>query len=109
MSDSLWIDDSYTATANIDAVKGLHGAITVVYRPALNAARRAHQRASMTGSDEYAKADVDLILKHVVTLNGEAIALLKDKLPRMKPVVLGQLIDLILGYAPADEEADVKN
>lgn len=109
MSDDLFIPDGYTLSKKIDAVPGLHPAVSVVYRPALNAARRAHQRAAVTGADDYAKADIDLILKHVVTLNGQSIATLKDKLAKMRPAVLGQLLDLILGYTPADEEADLKN
>ena len=43
---------------------------------------------------EYARADVDLIVKHVKTLNGEPILAIKDKLTSLKPVVLGQLLDL---------------
>lgn len=109
MLDDLFVQDGFTLHRTIEAVPGLHGKITVVYRPALNLARRAHQRAAVTGPEEYARADIDLIVKHVQTINGENVAAIKDKLPKLKPAVLGQLIDLVLGYSPADEENDVGN
>lgn len=109
MSDDLWISDGYSLQKTLEAIPGLHSKITVVYRPALNLARREHQRASLASAAEYARADIDLILKHVKTINGEPVVTMRDRLPTMKPAILGQLIDLILGYSPADEESDLKN
>lgn len=108
----LYIADGYTCSKTIAAVPGLHGEARVVYRPALNPARREHQRAAMLSAEAYAKADVDLIHKHVISISGETIQgnpAAKDKLTQLKPALFVKLIDLVLSYEPADEESDAKN
>lgn len=108
MSDSLFIDDGYTATKVIEAVPGLHPAATVVYRPALHARKRAWQHAATVSPEAQAKADVDIVFEHVATINGEKLP--KDRLPKLRPALFAKVLDLVLGYAGSDEEkADLGN
>lgn len=108
MSD-LFIEDGYTATRTIPAVPGLHPDLTVHFRPALDKERAAYRLKGQ--SSDPAVIDnhtTDLIVKFVVSLNGEEF---KDKgrVAKLKPVIRGYLVDLILGYLPADEANDAKN
>lgn len=108
MSD-LYVDDGYTATRTIPAVPGLHPDLTVMFRQALDKERNAWRLKSQ--SSDPAVIDnhtTDLIVKFTVSLNGEE---LKDKakVAKLKPAIRGYLVDLILGYLPADEASDAKN
>lgn len=112
MSDC-YIDDGYTCTKTIPAAPGFHGELTVVYRPALYADRRAYvaKFAAAQGdpkrAEQIARDEFDAVAKHVASLNGEPVT--KDKAARLKPVILDHLVNLIFSYAPADESADAKN
>lgn len=106
--DDIFITDGYTATRTIDAVPGLHPALRVVYRPALAPVRLGY-RVLAEGRDPeaIAKRENELIAKYVLTINGASVP--AEKAATLKPSVRSYLLDLVLGYAAADEEADLKN
>jgi hypothetical protein len=104
----LFIDDGYTQSRTIPAVPGLHPDLTVMYRPALDKERAAYRLKSQ--SSDPAVIDnhtTDLIVKFIVSVNGEEM---KDKprVAKLKPAIRAYLVDLVLGYLPADEIADAK-
>lgn len=109
MSDSLYVEDGYTATRTLPAVPGLHPELAIMFRPALDKERNAHRLKSQSADpaviDNYT---TDLIIRHVVSLNGEEV---KDKarVAKLKPTIRSYMVDLVLGYLPADEAADAKN
>jgi hypothetical protein len=106
MSETLYIEDGYSASKKIEAIPGLHPEVKVLYRPALQAEVKKWQ--TIVGNPEQqTKADFDLIQKHVVSLNGNPIP--KEKVHKLNPSIIRQLIDLICSYSPADEEQDAKN
>lgn len=111
----LYIDDGYTLTKTLDAEAGYHAELSVVYRPALYAERRAYQ-ARFAGvqasgdpkkAESLAVAETDAVAKYVVTLNGDSLS--KEKAAKLHPIVVTKLVDLIFSYLPADEAGDAKN
>ena len=101
-------DDGYTCRKQIAAVPGLHPRAEVEYRPALAAERNAYfVRRQGAAVERQTIIDCELIGKHVLRVNGEALP--KDKLERLNPALFSQFIDLVLSYSPADEVADAKN
>jgi hypothetical protein len=107
--DSIEINDGYTETKTVPAVPGLHPELKFTYRPALSRERVAYRNKLAVGDPEAVeKHETDLIVKYAVALNGEPVKD-KERVGRWKPHVRGIVIDLILGYAPADEGADAKN
>lgn len=108
MNEDLFIDDGYTATKTIPAQPGLHSEIVVSYRPALAVERMRHRAALSTGdADTAIRSENKLLTNYVVSLNGQPLP--ASKVEKMKPQVRGLLLDLVLGYAAADEAADAKN
>ncbi len=105
---NLFIDDGYTATKTIEAVPGLHPAASIVYRPALHSRKRLWQHAAGSSAEAQAKADVEVIAEHVVSINGQPLP--KEKVGKLWPALTAKILDLVLGYAGSDEEAaDAKN
>lgn len=105
---SLFIDDGYTIRKHIAAIPGLHPDLDIEVRPALHQEKRKWQLYANAG-EQRAKADLDLIEKHLVSLNGETILEVKPKLFKLRSCVIEYVLDLILSYLPADEFNDLKN
>ncbi len=100
--DPLFIDDGYTKQHTIAGVEGLHPAVAVVYRPALDRERRAYDAKIATRDpDQVERYESDLIARQVVELNGKPAAEWKAKLNRLHPAVRATLINLVLSYTPA--------
>lgn len=105
---SLFIDDGYTRTRHLDAIPGLYPAVVVVYRPALALKRNEHQLAATQGSAEkVTNLESELLARHVITLNEERLT--REQAARLVPDLRNKMLNLVLGYMPADEEADAKN
>lgn len=105
---ALFIEDGYTQTKTIPAVLGMHPILVIVYRPAIHRERIAlKMKFNTLDPAVYDNHEIDLIAKHLVSINGEEIP--KARLSRLKPTIRVHLIDLILGHDVADEVADVKN
>jgi len=102
MTDGLFIDDGYTVTKQLEADPGLHGAVTVVYRPALHARKIAWGKTRGGATDAVVRADADLLSERIVTLNGQPLP--KDKVANLRPALLSKLLDLVLSYSGSDEE-----
>lgn len=108
MSDGLFIDDGYTQTRTVPAVAGLHPDLTVVFRPALARERHAYrQRLAVPDPAVIDAHEADLITRHTVSVNGGPLD--RPKVDRLKPAVRAILVDLVLGYTPADEAKDAGN
>lgn len=108
MSDSLFIDDGYTAVKKLDAAPGLHPAVSVTYRPATGQARTELRFAASAGADRVFHLENQLLERQRVTLDGDPLT--AAKAAGLKPAVREKLLDLVLGYAGSDQEAaDVKN
>ncbi len=107
--DSLFIEDGYSATKVIEGVPGLYPELRVTYRPALSRERTAY-RAKLAGADveTVERHEIDLIVRHKVSVNGTEMKE-KEKLAKLRPAIRAHLLDLILGYTPADEAADAGN
>lgn len=109
---SIFIDDGYTLSKEIEAVPGIHPAMSVEYRPAL-AVKRA-ELGVVAGRGDAAKItefENELLAKHIVRYDAGDIGgeLKKADAGRMIPTLRNKLISLVLGYEPADEEADLGN
>ena len=105
----LYIEDGYTQSRTIPGVAGLHPDLIIVFRPALDKERNTYRLKNQ--SSDPAVIDnhtTDLLVKFVVSLNGEEMKD-KSKVAKLKPAIRGYLVDLVLGYLPADEAADAKN
>lgn len=108
MSD-LFIDDGRTVTDHVPAVPGLHPAVEIVYRPAL--ARERHVYMTKLGSqnpDVIEAYENDLIARHAISVNDVDMKD-KDRARRLHPTIRTQLIDLILSYTAAREQAELGN
>ena len=106
--ESLFIDDNYTQTRTIPAVSGLHPDLTIVFRPALSKERVAYQAKSRSLDPTVLDLhETTLIEKYLVSVNGKAFE--KAEIVKLKPTVRGYILDLVLGYVPADEATDAKN
>lgn len=102
MADELFIEDGFTRKHAIDAVPGLHPAVEVVFRPAVERERKKYDAALATRDVEKVEAfENDLIARHVQYINGNPPGWWKDKLPRLHPVVRATLLNLVLSYTPA--------
>ena len=72
MSDTLFIEDGQNLTKSIPARPGYHAAVEAVYRPALAKERHAYAAKAKAGDPVAIDAfETDLIVRHVVTLNGD--------------------------------------
>jgi len=100
---ALYIEDGFTLTKTLDAAPGIHPAVDVVYRPALDRARKAYFAATTNTRDldKIDAAEFDLLTKHVVALDGGAFPG-KDRFPRLHPAVRGRLLDLVLSLEAGD-------
>ena len=104
----LFIDDGYTVTSHVPAAAGLHPAAVVVYRPALHKERRQYAaKLDTRNPDAVSQYECDVLARHVVSLNGQPVP--RDRVGRVHPALFAKLVDLVFGYAPAEEEADAKN
>lgn len=108
------IDDGYALCTTIQESEGLHPALTVNFRPALADERFEHFAAK----DVTGKAQLDrvsrLIARYLeswdaVNRKGDAVPATAENIRRLHPALLSKLLDLVLGYAPAEEAADAKN
>lgn len=103
----LYIDDGYTNTRTVPATPGLLPELRIKYRQALARVRIEHRATLDTkDTDLITRRENELFKNYVVTVNEQP---LNKDLNRLKPALRAVLIDLILGYAGADEEADAKN
>lgn len=106
--DPLLIADGYTAVRTVPAAPGLYPELVVTYRPALARERHVY-RQKMAGPDPsvFEAGEVDLVARHLVSINGREYRD-KDKIAKMVPAVRLWVVNLILGYEPADETQDAK-
>lgn len=105
---SIFIADGYTGTRTIPAVPGMHPELRVVFRPALAVVRLQYRAVLSSGDHDAAiRRENELFAKHVLTING--VELPAGQLSQMKPKVRADLLNLILGYEPEQEEQDAKN
>lgn len=94
----IYIEDGFTVTKTIPARPGFHPGVKIVYRPAL--AKERHGYRAKLGADTIDAFENDLILRHAVSLNDEAIE--KGKVSRLHPEIKGELVNLILSVEPPD-------
>ena len=106
---SIFIVDGYTCTKKIEAVRGLHPEVVVVYRPAVAKARIELGMISSSGSvDRVFQFENELLANHVIAVGDTKLT--PTLAGQLVPALRGKLLDLVLGYAGSDEEeADVKN
>lgn len=105
---AIYIDDGSTVEQSLPGVPGLYPAVDVVYRPALGRKRLDYGKALAAGDPAKLDAfECGLLDDHVVTLNGDPVP--KGKAAKIVPTLRAKLLDLVLGYEPAKEAADLKN
>lgn len=104
---ALFIDDGYTRSKRLPARPGLHPAVDVVFRPALQAARIEYGTKARGEPKVVDAAEVAFLEKYLVSLNGEPVP--KDKLGRLHPLVRVDVLDLILSYTAAEAGDDEGN
>jgi hypothetical protein len=106
VTTDLFINENQTETRTIPAQPGLHPDLTLVYRPALGLERIAYRaKGASPDPNVLNQHEVDLVAKYAVSINGQELRD-KDRVARLKPVIRQYLVDLILGYAAADEGRD---
>lgn len=105
----IYLDDGYTAAKKLAARPGLHAAAEVEYRPGLSRKRLDYQKLLGPNTDaaRVEGFENELIEEHVVKLNGDPVP--KGRACRIVPELRRDLLNLILGYEPADEASDAKN
>lgn len=102
MNESLYIDDGYTLTHDIPRVPGLHPAVRVVYRPALDSERKKYDaKLAQRDPDALEKHECDLIARHVNEINDDAPGQFRAKLPKLHPTVRAVILNLVLSFTPA--------
>ena len=110
MADELFIEDGYTRTHTIAAVAGLHPRVQVLFRPALPRERLSYSaRLATRDADQIERYERETLARYILEIDGSPRAEWEPKLGRMQPTVRQQLIDVVLGYTPAEEAADAKN
>lgn len=111
------IEDGYSIDTVIPRVAGLHPAVKVRYRPALAEERHAWLMGADrdVGGKERVGRIVDMLTRHVEawdvkTKRGAEVSPKNTEMVRrLQPTLQAKLLDLVLGYTPAQEEADEKN
>lgn len=115
------INDGYTRNATIPAEAG-RPAVKIKYRPAIGPEFYAY-RDSQRGMDGEAvfKSMLELIKKHLVswdveiqsTKDGKTVSkaapITDEYLQHLPHQIVEKMIDLIFGYLPSQEDADLKN
>jgi hypothetical protein len=109
--------DGYTIECVIPRVPGLHPRIKLKFRPALADERHAWLMGTERDVDGKArnKRVTDILKRHleswdVRTRDGKEAGCRDDAtLAKLQPALQSKLLDLVLGYAPAQEEADAGN
>jgi hypothetical protein len=105
--DPLFIDDGFTRTHDIAAAPGLHPAVRVVFRPALERERKLYdQKLALRDPAELERHENDLICKYVVELNGKPPSEWRAKLDRLHPTVRAAVLNLVFSYTPAKQAED---
>jgi hypothetical protein len=100
--EGLYIDDGFTLTDHMAAAPGLHPAVTTVYRPALSKERLGHAaRIDAKDVEGLDKFEVELVTRHVKTINGSAPT--PDQVKRIHPLVRDRIVGLVLSYRAAEE------
>lgn len=109
LESDIFIPDGYTLTRTIPGVAGLHPDLVAMYRPALALARIAYRNKGQSNDPAVLDAhECELVAKYTVSLNGRDLRS-KEEISRLKPAIRQYLVDLILGYLPADEAKDAGN
>lgn len=102
-----FIPDGHTAVKTLAAAPGLHPEARVVYRPALARVRTEYHVLTAGGDvDRRTRFENDLIARQVVELGGQPVT--PDQAGRLVPALRVDLLNLVLGYQGADEEAGEK-
>ena len=112
--DSVFIEDGYSREVTIPEAPGLYPALSVRYRPALAAERYDYLRAQDVNGREQAARVARLLKRHLESWDarrrdGTAVEVSEEALARLQPQLLARLLDIVLGYAAAEETADAKN
>jgi hypothetical protein len=117
MAEVALLEDGYSIETTIPRLPGLHPAVKVRFRPALSEERfqwLMDSERDLNGksrSDRLAKLlaryieawDVKRATGQEVSCRDEAV------IKRVQPTLQAKLLDLVLGYTPAQEEDDAKN
>src|SRR5688572_2002083 len=112
------IDDGFSITTTIPRAPGLHPAVKLNYRPALHDERQQWLLDNERAIDGTARtnATVAIITKHVQSWDITAGPAKRPASPsdpatvkRLQPNLLDKILNLVLGYTPAQEAADEKN
>ena len=95
-----YIEDGYTEEANIEAVEGVHGELSLTFRPPLP--EKVAPIVNASGDDEkYLKLAIDVTAEHLTgwTLkmrNGEVVKISRDNVARIKSrVLLSKVIEAV--------------
>ena len=100
----LFIDDGFTLTKSIPAAPGIHPAVEVVFRPALDRKRHEYRQAFAGDPAKFDSWITELLGAQVVKVNGEPLP--KGSVAKLNPSLRRQFTDLILGFEPADVPVD---
>ena len=113
MADDWFILDGYEKSASIPAVPGLHPALRVRYRPALFDERLDHLSARDVDGREGTERIARMVVRHLESwdakVKGEVAPRTAEMVRKLQPALLERLLNLVLGYTPAEEAADAKN
>ena len=114
MADLCFIEDGYSRQATILAAPGLHPALSFRFRPALAAVRMDNMAARDLNGTEQALRTGKILEAHIESWDaklrdGSAAPIKAQQLTRLQPALFAKVLDVVLGYAPADEAADAKN
>lgn len=112
--DLCFIEDGYSRETTIPAVPGLHPALSVRFRPALAEVRFEYLRANDLNAKEQVARVAKVLKAHLESWDakkrdGGTADITEALLARLHPALLQRLLDLVLGYSPADQATDAKN
>jgi hypothetical protein len=107
-----FIPDGYTLNDAVPPEPGLHGGLSYSYRPALFDALLEYKQPD--GPAERFKVACEIVARQVVSWGGPE-PVKPESVARLHPLIFGQVLDRVLGYAApragaeSQEQADAKN
>lgn len=114
-----FLDEGYTASVDIPAVEGLHGALSLEYKPCVSSQIAKALDASQKSEEDWTKATIGICASQIAawTLkdrHGNAVPISPASLGRVsRPLLLKIAAAVVFGEKPNGEKAsiegDVKN
>ena len=108
------IDDGYTRDGETAPTEFKYPVVKFKYRPAIGKDASRHRHNCNAGADAEEKSVITLLMAHVkgwelTDDKGNGVPVTAENLTNMYPLIRSQIVDIVMGYTPQQQDADAKN